>query len=210
MIDYDKLRLAHELANKYYQQSNSGVVIESNFEFGCTLEYVYRLWIDQNISSFNEIDDLITKLKALTQPEPKYKVGDTVWMEINGEPVSRFIFKNAGPKYYLEGYVGLMYESELYPTKAELIEAQIKYWTSMREPEHEFEKGICVHCGDKYFDHGPFCMRLEYCNVSGAKLGKREECEHESDGSVPKLSHFTSEEGCVFVRKCIKCGEFYR
>ena len=36
-------------------------------------------------------------------------------------------------------------------------------------------------------------------------------CEHERDEKeAPKLSHFTAEEGCVFIVKCKRCGKFYR
>ena len=63
----------------------------------------------------------------------------------------------------------------------------------------------------------------EYCNVSGIKLGKREECEHQwnhgemSDTYCGKCGErpcqHECDQSCVITKskcKCAKCGGFYR
>ncbi len=45
----------------------------------------------------------------------------------------------------------------------------------------------------------------EFCDVSGAKLGK--ECQHEDDG----VEHRFHDDGGRFaMRSCSKCGDFYK
>ncbi len=144
------------------------------------------------IESQRKICDLIAELmpqyykskEELTQPDPKYKPGQTLWYrdEEYNLPMS---FKMLGWKSEEDGiYIDGCKESELYPTKSQLIEAQIEYWKSLREPS---EGGVKVF-----------------------------ECQHESDGKYYDIylgmCSFNNQLPYhdFFRCKCIKCGEFYR
>ena len=172
--------------------------------------------------------------KELTQPEPKHKYerNTCMWtLSDEHEPTEFYIHlrdtADDGKQILYGNRDTWKLESELYPTKAQLIETQIEYWSNMQIEEngcHEngfshkwnhyhYQNGKVVH-----FDTDEYkcrkCDRLykfedgkqieidiyeepEYCNVSGAKLGKREECEHETNSKIRPYY-------------CIKCGEFYR
>lgn len=128
------------------------------------------------------------KLRQSTQPEPKYKVNQEVFtrddQEIHCFAIDSIV--KDGGYYYIDrnedgdygdksGSFDQYEEDELYPTKAALIEAQIEYWFSLKEQPKE----------------------PEYCNVSGAKQGKREECLHPETTGSPF--------GINFI--CTVCGE---
>jgi len=196
MIDYEKLELAHELIEKLH----FGKIV-SQYSIHDGEEYILS---SPNIEShydycFTNLHDLIAKLKELTQPKPKYKVGEEVWLVGNfGKPITAKIVGIMGGDVDLafkDGTCRYGAIKELYPTKSELIEAQIEYWTNLQ----------------KEFD-------VQYASSAEGQAKIREgmkqlimECQHERDESEPpKLSHFTKEDGCVFVKKCQKCGEFYR
>jgi hypothetical protein len=69
MIDFEKLKIAHELAKRYKKQNEYELSIEINFTETIS---VYILHIDrQHDEAFSNIDDLIIKLKELTQKELK-------------------------------------------------------------------------------------------------------------------------------------------
>lgn len=148
MIDYDKLKKAEELANK----------------IDCILEFViyplggranlYRLMYDRaslggfiHSQSFVEIDDLIQKLTELTQPKPKYEVGQKVWYVNKAEKLQETQILDLSvqestidePFYYCCVSPIPVPESILYPTKQDLIEAQIKYWS-----EESVKAGLTV------------------------------------------------------------------
>ncbi len=264
MIDYEKLRLAHELAGELSIIDKYPVYISTRLFHEFSMYRLQSRDIQGNDGShFDNIDDLITKLKELTQPEPGYISEE--WQEI--KPVDGILSLSAGdyvfkdgvtyrvkkmdkpeeltqpePKYKVnqilwinssmngvfsievhdvmtheetflyEDEIGSKWpESQCYPTKSQLIEAQIEYWRTMQHRN----------------DHAsPF--EPEYCNVSGAKLDKREECEHElmskygdcgecglqieceheSDGQWHRV--LVSPHDVHNKFKCTKCGEFYR
>lgn len=181
MIDYDKLRMANELADKLPYES-------FHFDVWHTQDgYFYLLTFEDKDNMTNEfesenIDHLIAKLQTLTQPKAKYEdlkyePGNRVWrLNEEYEPYG-FCIKGRGWEneiMYLEISEddGEMWwnESELYPTKLALIEAQIEYWEKMRSRE--------------------------------CKNEVTEECQHESDGCC-----YIDD---VAQSKCLKCGEFYR
>lgn len=240
MIDYDKLKLAHQLCIKYNKNALVSVLFYSN-NF---TQYDFRIEED-GITCYltGDIDDLITKLRELTQPEPKYKIGDVVHfinhrLQINENTVESITSDERGiVLHFGKPTYGAIYEIDVYPTKAALIEAQIEYWLSLREPSQASSiSKLCPNCGNSRVHDGvcwaqgcsykepEFCINQslkpafiainawykqaakdedEYCNVSGAKLGKHpvigqmesltpedksvlskvpyEECKHESD-----------------------------
>ncbi len=144
------------------------------------------------------IEGYMALADILPSPEVKYKIGDEAWTYAHGQIKDwavddihwcsdnndfrvGLINKSARGK-------GSFLQSELYPTKSELIEAQIEYWCSQKEYEPAFEGEI------KGFNHSE--NNLE-----------KVECEHQSDSKLYKYSEY-----CVNppVFKCLKCEEFYR
>ncbi len=115
------------------------------------------------IEAQKKINDIILELmpeyliakEELTQPEPKYKVGQEVFLHSDNEVYS-FIIKDIvddGHYLYLEGGNWEVYEDELYPTKSQLIEAQIEYWRSQLGKREECEhigNIKCIKCGEFY------------------------------------------------------------
>jgi hypothetical protein len=206
MIDYDKLKVAHTMIERYALDKEWDINLSARFDSFDTKRFGWILSDGNGDHRFGNIDDLITNLRKLTQTEPKYKCGDIIWIvyeqnplcfvveEVNFRSNNKFMYRLSGE------YPGAAFEENLYPTKSQLIESQIEYWSNMREPQDE------------------------YCNVSGAKLGRREECNHElmskygdcgECGLQIECDHESDwnqfkKEDDGYKFKCIKCGEFYR
>ena len=180
MIDYEKLKIAHDIMlkhNKYY----------CTFEFGWSDKVQFVLYSDEDeapIFTCCKIDDLIAQLQELTKPQPKYKIGNDVWFLMDNVARCSSIFEDL---YYEKSWSytlnddGLRWrkESLLYPTKQSLVEAQIEYWQKMKADiqinQHKVDVDRCQHEDDGIFYNmakGPECMKWDY--------------------------------------KCKKCGEFYR
>jgi hypothetical protein len=118
-IDYDKLKIAHELAKEYANSSGDSIVIEHNCCFGCYVNVPCQMIINQAPRKFDSIDDLISKLTELTQPrckcgnkldversicnecidkalksckpKPKYEVGSRMWYVNCDDEIESFI-----------------------------------------------------------------------------------------------------------------------
>ncbi len=151
MIDYEKLKLLHELADKAGRHLCYGLASEN----GCS--YKAPLFLD----------GLIEELQELTRAKPKYEQGQKLWrLNEENEPVSFFII---GIEKYISGACGYMDEhmdwwdeNHCYSTRRDLIEAQIEHWSLKLVEESEsfltmpkFEGAIvgfkpeCEHeCGD--------------------------------------------------------------
>ncbi len=157
----------------------------------------------------DDIDDLIQKLQELSQPKTKYKVGDEVWMIEYDEPKSFIIDSVCGLKYYLYKHdFGLVKQSELYPTKSALIEAQIKYWIDelKKLPEFPSLTGQCsVGCNENH--RPPFEGPIKGFNHPADNLEKVE-CQHEPEMDIGK------DDRPRYIKsknpKCMHCGEFYK
>jgi hypothetical protein len=80
MIDYEKLKLAHSLAQNYYENTGNTVVIEWSLSFGCH-KYSHKLWINSIKYDHSSVAEIIQKLQELTQKKPKYDIGETVWFK---------------------------------------------------------------------------------------------------------------------------------
>lgn len=183
VIDYEKLKEAHEMAAEsgiyffkviYGAGNKVGNVIEI-FKFDENYD-------TERCNTFISIDDLISELTELTKAKSKYKVGDEVWyldLPINEIYLSQ-VLKVRDREYVVDGDTNGtksdFIESELYPTKEALIAAQAAYWSAMQEPyKPEFEGEI------KGFS----------------------ECQHEPNGQTSLI-------GYPEAYKCKKCGVYYR
>lgn len=186
MIDFEKLKQAHELCLAY-----------KRYFFNITLGLYDKLDIislydsDANISlirNFECVGELLYKLQELTQSKQKYKVGQEVWKpNVKHTPWSYIITAvDHDLGYYLNDQSDWHDEQELHPSKQALIEAQIEYWGQLYCDEH----------------NGVF-NGLSLPTLKGGIKGLKEpiKCEHERDG----LSYYTNPP----KNKCMKCGEFY-
>ncbi len=187
MIDYEKLKLAHELAEKCGLYT--GITAYAYFKSVDHLdnEYKYRLYLDDcDIyidETYSNIDDLISRLKELVEPEvkqeAKYKVGDEVWFMAYEEAMRDVTIKvekdEDGFWYRLQN--GFARERALYPTKSALIESRIEYWRKLQDEEIKDAIGKTMLC--------------------------QKECGHEG-----KIAYMHGPKNTTM--KCIKCGEFYR
>lgn len=179
MIDYEKLIQAHEkcLGTKYYFDIALGIDdglialfdSESNESFVCNPD---------------DLDDLITKLQELTQPKAKYEENDRCWCYLHGSMYECTVQQIYWDKELRDYRVNLIREesikgkiscsqSEIYPQKSELIQAQIDYWRQMRvdeavkESQLQFE-GEIKGFGDMH------CSKAMNPNV-----WLEEDCQHE-------------------------------
>lgn len=234
MIDYEKLKVAHELANKISKERDYTVAIQCAINNECINYMIKAYEIDEQ---YLYIDDLITKLEELTTPKPKYKEGDFVWYLSNNSELSRMAIDwvreeleiNSNQVVYATPN-GMVIESALYPSKAALIEAQVVYWTSLKnEVISTRERNMSmtsIHTGDAFNYLNPpfqglvkgFVAPLKKSNCCGedvlycetgwsvskcSRCGKeyKESCQHESDGMIYR--------SIPPKNKCKKCGEFY-
>ena len=197
MIDYEKLTEAHHIC--------VGTDLYVSAEFGhLGGVFIYILNKSQNRRLFEtkDTDDLITKLKELTKPEPKYAVGETVWYLYSFGGGSQLAPYKSEVLEILSGgeSVGTFRHEVLvddcYPTRGGLIKAQIMHWHELLLGE---PKASCcsVHAGG-----------YEECAREDDAHKKPEECVHEYQNNFGE----DSRPRYVKAQKpmCKKCGEFYR
>lgn len=197
MIDFEKLKIAHELAAELKTKRNVTATICVCHLLNGDFRYVLtdgRLQQD----AFESLDALIARLQELTQPKSKYKIGDSVWFVILSHKwmaIETEINHVEGNKYHVS-HGNWLREEELYPTKEELIEEQIAYW-------HQLKMQCMLNQDKPELDD-------EYCEISGVKLTKK--CQHESDGQIYKRfgTKYNSEDCKEAWNSCKKCGELYK
>lgn len=145
MIDYKKLKMAHELCEKYAKYNYPRMIsLNINHRYNALDYYNAYLEIIEDFKilfewNFNSIDELIAKLRELTQseePKANYSVGDEVWIAYSKGFYSRkieevILHEDGRYSYHGDGF-GL-YDDELYPTKQTLIAAQIEYWQKIKD-----------------------------------------------------------------------------
>ena len=144
MIDYDKLKTAHELAFKLCQQT--GMRVDVSIACVGDSEYIDYILIDyerEDEDLFSTVDGLIQELTKRIKPEPKHKVGDEVWtcrgtdpdyqpelFTIHGVMTSGYILTDGEQLFYIP-------ERHLYLTKESLIAAQIAHWSNLWSKREE-------------------------------------------------------------------------
>src|SRR5882757_6377138 len=177
MIDYEKLKLAHELAYKYSQSKEWDHLVYigvgmSNIELRYTLTIYDKgqdldIRFDDGCQFTYEIDDLITKLQSLTETKSKYAVGSIWWcLGSRGAPFEVEITGKMGGNVdvsFPDGTCRYAAVNELHPSKQALIQAQIDYWHELMLPKvnpEEFEQD---------------CKELSSC--CSLHTGTTEECQ---------------------------------
>lgn len=219
MIDYKKLELAHQLCQKL-----NGVIYADFIMSAYHCEYTIsnsKGPIESNPFFITEsLDEFIEKLRKFVDvPVAKYKIGQVV----------HFLYRNTLHNSEILGYEWSLekhcyyceiksprlwwYESELYPTKAALIKAQIDHWYGLKS--EAILDGY--QCGSSTY------LKFEEPSIHSddVSMQSTEECEHESDdhhydtrklpmqyGPIDKTWQELLDIGCH--NKCKKCGEFYR
>lgn len=146
MIDYDKLKIAYELAEKTgthylvhtFKDPDEVVLVKR----GVRNFYGINWGIIEGI--FYSSDSLIKKIKELLQPKSKYKAGQTVYYVDNEDQIYCFniykVDKDHDNNYcyqsreMFEDHIHFL-ESQLYASKNELIDDQISYWKGFRDDE---------------------------------------------------------------------------
>lgn len=148
MIDYDKLKLAHELAEKLsiYLEIQTRTLANHRLP----ADFCCKVVVDGDELEFYCFDDLITKLKELTQdkPKPKYGIGQEVWhlgdefVPESGKVID--IDLSSDEMYLVEENngdgVGWWVEERLYPSLENLLGAMVDYWGNL----------YCHHVGQTY------------------------------------------------------------
>jgi len=148
MIDLEKLKHAHDLTAKYYEQKRIMTWVEVIVScIGNLIEYQWTTSQDCLMTCEN-IDELISKLEEITTPQPKYFIGQTLWgFRADYYPFLKVICARilTRPEIILEGvnvesyneYIdrhGLHWtEAQLYPDLKSLIKAQIEYWLKLED-----------------------------------------------------------------------------
>lgn len=212
MIDYEKLKEAYMLVEKYRGQDNN-----VSLHYYCDQNTIHppywAIFIEtedpMGDGVIGDINDIIDKLTKLIQPGSKYKVGDKVWLlnNFNTPTEARVVGR-------ISDYIDLEFEDgtrrygvieEPYPTKESLIEAQIAHWTAMREPSISEFKGKIEGLGDltKIDDEDIFAIAFP----PPRRMFPAEGCQHESTGLVYSSSPLDCNDPHY---KCKKCGDFYK
>jgi hypothetical protein len=151
MIDYKKLKLANELC-RYLNNYCFEILFVGNSFPVIFLKYADDNGDNPKLWHMSTVDKLIDKLQELSQPQPKYKVGDQVWALDEGDIISFYITKIDGNKYsgshFKNIYDCFWDEDYLYLSKEALIQAQIDHWKNLLA--EEYEQDISLYC------HPPF------------------------------------------------------
>jgi hypothetical protein len=181
MIDYEKLREAHQL------------VIKTDL----SLEHTVEDDIDNQPSSFFRIkencgkvlyehfnlDYLIAKLQSLAKPEPKYKIGDSAWIVYDEQPTKITItdIDKSSDEMYLDDDYDWWLEEQLYPSREALIDHQLKYWNKLKA-----EHWIMMHP-----------------DTGNSAVSDKGSCEIIPDPDEIKCTH---EHTLLSGFACVKCG----
>jgi len=134
MIDYDKLKIAHELAQEY-SNTKQVITIAHTFWSDDSASYALLNGTDsdaEEIGDYN-IDGLISKLEKMTKTKPKqkYAVGDVVWW-MDSKGIYNFTITQKHLELIDEEIFDWS-EVELYPTREALIDAQVDYLQNLAD-----------------------------------------------------------------------------
>lgn len=181
MIDYDKLKLAHELCRKldgHWFRIDFCINIKEHDRINI---FLYQCDANSPIIFIN-IDELINKLQELTHSKNRFAIGQEVWFIDSYDKISCLKIraiegKNPNIRYVVDNNGWSVHETYCYDSKQSLVEDQIKYWMSKLEVNAKDEQcycgqldseGIkinkCGYCRQELCDHNfhyGFCVK---CN----------------------------------------------
>lgn len=201
MIDYDKLKLAHELALKlgaglshYYDKHKTG-----DGEFELFHVNSFQLWGSHQSYKAEMLDDLISKLQELTQEiKPKYK---DAWFINKHNVIECTKTENQEGYAYCDETSHDAFGKTMYPSREALIEAKIEYWNKLRYPTIEesarFAQNSIKELGEKLFKDNFECPK---CNQEWSCCQCKSECQHEDSGIMDEIDNRL---------KCKKCGRLH-
>lgn len=177
MIDYEKLKLAQDLAERLPEIYLITIRLSGHLFPACDFKLEYKFDSEKGglytIAEYLTLDSLIIKLNELnTTPLAKYSIGQEVW-HLNDEylpesfTIDGFDYTSDHEEYIYHEYEHsgeAWLKSQLYPTKESLIEAQIEYWKLQRLCQHEndgliyrierkkitYAENRCKKCGEFY------------------------------------------------------------
>lgn len=156
MIDYEKLKVAHELAEKLPDEYSVG-----HYWANCKSSYLdyFRLHNEYtaDFEDFESIDDLIDKLQELTQPKPKYrfKPGDSAFFANGKQEIIEKKIKAGGIELLWSTDGCTLVREACYPSREALMDAQIEYWEYWSSLKNE-EKSTCSEDVSKERKKAPF------------------------------------------------------
>lgn len=131
MIDCEKLKMAHTLTSKIHLGKLAMFYSEHD---GVEYYFSYAEPLDKNY--YLDIDDLIAKLRELTQPEAKYKVGDTIWFSNQHMAIDYLKIESIdiveNDIFYRGNGCQVALSDKIYSSKNELIDAQIEKLRKMK------------------------------------------------------------------------------
>lgn len=212
MIDYDKLRLANDmLRGTIYGME---VHLNGEDEFPVVVRKFDKNGDSVYLFTEHNLDLLIEKLQEITKAEPKYKVGDSIFL-LMGSSIMRGDILDVPNNFFYDygvyvwqdgnaygGYETRVEEQYLYPSRQSLIESQIDHWARL------LNKETSTHSEDMSMKP-PFEGEIKGFNSATDNLQKVE-CEHESDGCRYAAPWRRADEESFIEFLCTKCGEFYR
>lgn len=189
MIDYEKLKIAHEMAFKITKNSEPNYMqVRYRFVFDSD---EFRFYAELGLNhgrenlEFRSIDDLISKLQELTKRLPKFKIGQTIYYEVNNkirEAIIEGVYANPdGSTVWYYDNLNQVREEDCYISKESLIDAQISHWTCLKKQE-----------------------------ISTGSDDVSMECAHESNDDEKHIGFWPDSDLATIKMKCKKCGDFYR
>lgn len=181
MIDYEKIKIALKLCEKL---DSPKLVCEFRISDGetCYLLYWFQL-IPMDYTTY-DIEKLLSKLTELTQPKPKYHIGQIVWAHGLEFDMDECVIDkpNQFGGYFVtfkDGGKSNFSEDRLYPDKKDLIESQIEYWINQLKDIEGFSELTGEYTLKTMSP--TFEGKIKGFNHSEDKLEKVE-CDHETDG----------------------------
>jgi len=224
MVDYDKLNYAHDLTEKYYEQTKTMTWIKIMISSVSDLIGYQWTALHDCLLKCEDIDELIAELEKQTRAKPKqkYAVGDVFWY-IGSNGIFNFTITQKHLELIDEEIFGWS-EDELYPTREALIDAQVEYWQKLRcqggGHAYDTDSSICLYCDTIKHSQPTVTIKggtlalseFDTVKVRGVERAVTEfdSCTHERDESKGrKLMYTPSEMGWVYVYPCKHCGEFF-